>query len=527
MNKLFGNMDERFKNLDQELKYKYNSNLWHDVVQKLDENALDNAFINAAQATSFNQEIDFNDIDNAFMDDAFVEAANQFETEYSTQYFNDFKSQEEFLHLEDAYVTASALSQAVYTPEYWKDANLALKSEGLHHEYKPEYWQEAEQLLLAEKRNAFFVRWTAVATVLLLLSFITYQTNPFNSNWNQTNSFSKVTTSAKHSSIQKQQATLETKSNKNNLSTDTEPEQNSASFSNNKTVNNNTHQQISNNQNNTQPNFTQNTTLTNKSSHFLTSENKNLTVQNDKSLKHNSTISLITLNKIELTNISQPKNHDLSLFVDFSTQRPKAIHQFSIEVAKGIGNNFNATNDMSFRNTLALNYKFTPASHKQIAFGLDLGVYHQNLNDFQYEANYNVYHLEGSVDHYWYKMTYKDLVYINTNFNFYYQLHPKHTLKIGVGTNRLLTSRISTKYQSSDAIQRDIGDEWGLNDAINTIDFSLNLGYEFKLNDAFSFTLSARHGIFDKTNNTYLNSSYIDLDKSVLLGLKYNLFTVH
>ena len=61
--------------------------------------------------------------------------------------------------INDAFVTAAALSKVVYDPNYWQDADLALQAEGLHHEYKPEYWKEAEKLLIQDARKGFFFKW--------------------------------------------------------------------------------------------------------------------------------------------------------------------------------------------------------------------------------------------------------------------------------------------------------------------------------------------------------------------------------
>ncbi len=177
MDKTFENMDNRFKNIEAELNYNYDSSHWSEVENEISNSELDHAFVNAAVSSSVIKGVDFNSVDDAFMNDAFQQATKQTQVNYNQAYFSDFKKTESTLVQNESFTTAAASSIATYQPKFWNDADKALQAEGLHHEYKSDYWKEAEQLLLKDQRKGFFLRWGLVATILLLVSFGAFQFN--------------------------------------------------------------------------------------------------------------------------------------------------------------------------------------------------------------------------------------------------------------------------------------------------------------------------------------------------------------
>lgn len=539
MDKFFEHMDDRFKSIESEMKFNYSDDLWKNAEEALNNSELDNAFVNAASQSNNIPKFDFNDIDDAFLDDAFVNAANATKFDYNQQYWSDFAKAESVLYQNDAFVTAAALNKVVYDTSYWKDADLALQAEGLHHEYKPVYWKEAEKLLLKENKKGFFIRWGSAAAILLLFSFLTYQWSDANqmahSVVNENQSTEKSTEPnfnlAENSTISNAghnaELSVEVKDNTANEST-----QNEVLATKDASINSN-----QSNQNQV------NAFSTKKTSHFINQQKVNHNLElSEKNLPQanqfkvmddpniTKSIDLVKLNPLHesVVKVEQPTQTEIleDQFIDIQAPLDlKPMHILSIEAGKGIGNNFNNNGEMSFRNMANLSYKFIPANTKLNRFnlGLDLGIYHQNLNNYEYEQNVSVYHLQGDVDHYWYKMTYKDLVFASTKFNVYFNATPNHIFKLGIGADRLITSRISMQYQEmSDQGLTNQNNQWGLNTAINKVDFSLNLGYEFKINDKFNFTVNAKHGIMDRTNNDYLHRDQSDIDKSIILGLKYN-----
>ncbi|MBN4077686.1 hypothetical protein JYT25_00900 [bacterium AH-315-C20] len=170
-------MDDSFREMSENYQSTYHSEYWAEMESQLNDESLDDAF-KVAAASSFvvPSMPDIGDISenmsNAFMDDAFKEAASQQQAAYSTAYFSEFESQKGDLEMNDAFTEASNATTASYSTDYWPDADVALRNEGLHYEYNPTYWAEAKSLLDIADRTQFFIRWSSVATILLLLSFL-------------------------------------------------------------------------------------------------------------------------------------------------------------------------------------------------------------------------------------------------------------------------------------------------------------------------------------------------------------------
>jgi hypothetical protein len=523
MDKSLENMDKRFKSIENELNYKYDSELWNSVESMLENTALDSAFIKAANLAAYSPSGNFNDIDDAFLDDSFVDATKDVNANYDPKFYEDFKSQESNLYQNDSYTNAASLSSAIYQKEYWDDADVALQKEGLHHEYKTDYWKEAEKLLLKEERKGFFYKWGAVATLLLLFSmlgfnFINLTVNP------------KVISNSDQNTILKNNILL------NESTLDIIDHESS-------TLNNGLHEL--------------NETAVYKDENNGFNDEKYILKNNEESSKGtikdvepipNSIIDDLALEydefkleKITHDDVSKYKR-DTKFYIEeevlrqniiseisFTAVNIEPIHKFGVKLSKGIGTSFNKENisTLSPRNSVFVDYRINNIrKYSNIQFGVDLGLYHMNLDNYEYERNYSIHHIEGEVEHFWYKMTFKDLVFISVNLNTYVNLSQKNKIRIGVGFDNLLTSRIGIEYKGAlDENTIDTGAEWGVNRGINKLDFNLGLGYEFLLNDKFSFIIDSKIGAIDKTNNEYLHVEKMDRDLSVQLGLKYNIFT--
>lgn len=176
-------MDDAFKRMGEEMNFSYDKSLWDQMSADLDDAAMDDAFVNAADNLTVSAAgASFAEVEDAFMDDAFLDASSQTEAVYSSNLWNNFVSNEADLYMDDAFVNAAKAAKAEYSPAYWGMANAALTSEGLHHEYKPVYWEEARSMLEQSDRKGFFYKWSAVAAVLLLISFLGMNSSIFNGN---------------------------------------------------------------------------------------------------------------------------------------------------------------------------------------------------------------------------------------------------------------------------------------------------------------------------------------------------------
>ena len=566
MDKAFENMDKRFKYIEEELNYNYDSSMWHEVESTLSDSALDNAFVNAANSTVFNSNIDFSSVDNAFLDDAFIDAAKQTKVNYQTKYFNEFKAVESDLIQNDSFVHAATVASAVYSSKYWSDANLALQAEGLHHEYKSDYWREAERLLLKDQRKAFFWKWSTAATILILLSVLGFNLNQSSVNELANTSNSKIENNTNKQTHLADKNTIKNKSNSvntnnvkiidNSKSKVVTNNNDLADASNQKTNNNTLNSHKTNNININ----SDNSNLSDKTKEFPNKNETNLINGTNKTKPHSDISKDIVVND----NLVKPENEnpqkspleiseyttlealvkmDRNLDVELNQTKLNEnlvvnkieytplnhIHQFAIKFEKGLGNSFGSTsNVISPRNAMYIDYRFNPIHRlKNIQFGVDLGMYHMNLDNYELEKNYSVYSIEGGVEHFWYRMTYKDLIYMSTKFNTYIDLGKRSKLRLGIGVDRLMTSRIRLEYKNEQTeTVIDEGNEWGVNDGINKIDLNFGIGYELKLNSKFSFLIDSRVGTSDKTNNEYLKVKRNDKDLSIQFGIKYNIFAI-
>jgi len=562
MDKAFENMDKRFKNIEEELNYNYDSSLWREAERTLSDNALDSAFVKAVNSATVNSIIDFSSVDNAFLDDAFIDAVKQTKVNYQTKYFSDFKAVESDLIQNDSFVRAAAVTSAVYSAEYWNDANLALQAEGLHHEYKTDYWKEAERLLLKDQRKAFFWKWGVAASILILLSVLGFNLNQNSVNELAEKSNSKIENKTNiHTNLADKNANIDKSivdksNNKSELTTNNNElvevsnkfvntldknkttsinsdfEGNSLTDTKNNSLNkdhsvfvNGVNEKKSQIYNDSQNKAKENEIAKNKTEPEMNVvQNQQHTIDDDNTveaiskIERNLNIELsqtglnenLVVNKIEYT----PLNH---------------VHQFAVKFEKGLGNSFaSTTNVISPRNAMYIDYRFNPIHRlRNVQFGIDLGMYHMNLDNYELEKNYSVYSIEGGVEHFWYKITYKDLIYMSTKFNTYVNLGNKSKLRLGIGIDKLMTSRIRLEYKNEQTESIiDEGNEWGVNKGINQIDFNFGLGYELKLNSKFSFLIDSRIGVSDKTNNEYLKVKRNDKDLSLQFGIKYNIFAI-
>lgn len=172
-------MDESFRRMSDGFQATYHEEFWREALRQLDNDALDQAFRDAAENAEYmpNFELNHESLNDAFLDDAFRDAASSVTVVYDPNYWSDLAAKERDLILDEAFADASKHVVVNYSPLFWGEANSALEKEGLHHEYQHAYWNEARDLLDKEDRKLFFTKWTSVAIALLLISFFGLNSN--------------------------------------------------------------------------------------------------------------------------------------------------------------------------------------------------------------------------------------------------------------------------------------------------------------------------------------------------------------
>ncbi|NOQ71568.1 MAG: hypothetical protein GQ574_06185 [Crocinitomix sp.] len=167
-------MDDSFKKMSEDLNASYDNSFWQDAQANLENDALDEAFRNAADqsGTTAGIALASASLGDAFMDDAFQEAATEASATYSSAHWAALQATLPDLQMDDAFMDASKELKASYNPVYWGAANSALENEGLHYEYNSAYWNEAKTLLDNADKKSFFTKWTGAAALLLLISML-------------------------------------------------------------------------------------------------------------------------------------------------------------------------------------------------------------------------------------------------------------------------------------------------------------------------------------------------------------------
>lgn len=544
MDKFFENMDKRFNSIENELDYDYSDYSWLSAEKMLDDAFLDNTFIEAEKSSIPTPIINFESIDDAFLDDAFIEAISSTKANYTSQYFKDFKIKEEALFENETFVNAANSTKTNYESAYWNAASIALQSEGLHYEYKTEYWTEAEKLLIKDKQNRFFWLWSSIATILILFSAIGLNYNAY------TYSNDIVSTPQNEEPFKRDQnksanqtntETVQSLPNKINKSDFKTQQFNQSSLNIIEPNTGTKFNELNSTTNKLNQNNNSNSSVPNKNTLLKTPVIHNHTNQHSNIKKSTQQINTkLTIDELIPTIISKIRVPKIGLITTDKIKVPtpllkitsiitKPTHEIGLKLEKGIGNVFtNNKTTFSARNALYLDYRFSPVKKlRQFEFGIETGLYHMNLDNLEYQENYSVHKDYGGVDHYWFKITYKDLIYISSSINAFYKINNGHKIKASVGIDKLITSKIDIEYQSDigNIVYNDNIGEWGINKGISSLDLTIGIGYEYEFNTKLSFLIDSKFGTVDKTNNNYLRNKKMNRDFSILFGIKYNIFT--
>jgi len=578
-------MDDQFKKASEDLKFPYQSSFWNVVEAQLADDSLDYAFKSASEKVMFVPQMDFTEsLDDAFLDESFKSAADT-PIDYKTSYWEQFQANLPLIQQDEAFLHASNSTTTPYQPHYWSDADVALQNEGLHYEYKAAYWNEAKVLLDKSDRGIFFLKWSAVAAILLLLSFggIYNATNneqilsegnsipsnksnlSINTNQNESNLIfalqenftAEILVSDLNSNniISDGNSTAENNLSETNL-TNRYTNQNS-------NINNTTSQLI-------MPTNTIDVGAVNDvpvlsmndepmlSSQFDSGINDTEILNADELIIKNDVVSFSEGNPIInsqsetniLTNQTENNNVDLGLFnklnvgdvskIENETNPTYLRPQIKIEKFKlnpthnlsfighiGLGNKYGTTElTPSWRTTFGFEYMRTSFGRmRNFEFGASLMINHVRQNDFGTERRVNVFQNDGGVEKFWYKLQIKDMMYANINAICNYRINQHHKIKLSVGVDYLVFVQSNMSYQTkADQGITTVNNNWGVKDGLNKLDLRVGVGYEWQMCNRIALQANASYGFFDRTDNAFLQKTISDHEMNVTLGIKYTLF---
>lgn len=118
------------------------------------------------------------------------------------------------------------------------------------------------------------------------------------------------------------------------------------------------------------------------------------------------------------------------------------------------------------------------------------------------------------------KITTMRLDYIELPLSMHYRVTGNHFATIGAMTSYAIRSSEYVETGSSSNGTRDNG----YMEAINKFDVQLNLGYNYLINDRYTFSAGYYFGLMDVSNNTAFKSDKFDRNTGIRVSLGYKLF---
>jgi hypothetical protein len=532
------NMDEQFRKAAEESYFSYRPQFWDEVESQLADDSMDNAFRNAAGnlvvAPSFSFEDDMAD---AYLDEAFGVAASTYTAQYSSDHWKEFLEKEADLEQDVAFNLAANSVTADYHSAYWSDADIALQNEGLHYEYQPAFWNEARQLLDRADRSVFFMRWSAVAAILLLLSIgglyqfntgITPQETQFASGKDKSKNnlaFASLSSTYFENSVTDQSSDVDNV----NL---TETELANQAPDNSVTSNNNDvafHD----------PKFSEDSdnTFSNDPSKMGTNNlTNNAGGLDDKSQSGNSAAATtdiandLSANSSPVNLNADPLVAEMQSELKFSYVRNRladevqsedltaptveikrldipATHQISFVANAGVGNRYSKIDFIpSLRTSFGMEYMRTGYGRfPNLEFGASLNLSHARQNDFGTERRVSVFNTDGGIDKFWYKLQLKDMIYTNLSGIASYKVSPKQRIRLSFGIDYLMFVQSNMSYQvEADQEITTINNNWGVKDGLSKFDLHMGFGYEYQFSQRFSGQVNGNLGFFDRTDDKFI-----------------------
>lgn len=531
-------MNDAFKRMSEELKVSYNPSFWDEAKSKLDDATLDDAFKAAALNTVVSPSFEPADsVDDMFMDSAFKEAAPEVSVPYSPELFEQFMATEGDVVLDEAFSSAASAMVVDYLPEYWSDADKVLQNEGLHYEYQSAYWNEAKRLLDKSDRRVFFMKWSAVAAMLLLLSFSgLYLLEDLESiqGMHANNSDQQEAWYSEKEGFNSQ-----IEANQEELLADRDFE--SFTDLNNSTGTSNQNYNDSDltiqNLTNTQSNVSTLLVASVEDQRVIRGalSNQILTNRDLSSLDRSNTPTQIlknpltaTSNSIEMVSspLIRPLGYERSApLIKIEKEEPKTFHSVGLLAEAGIGNRWG---EFTFLPTLRTSFgaEYVIASGKvfqNFEFGTNFKLNHIRQSQLGAEERSDIYDVHGNVTKYWRKLQLKDMLFANVNFFSNYRIAPAHKLKFGVGVEYLVGVRSNMSYVNDFTSEiTTVNNNWGVKDGLNKFDLRFTVGYEYEVNSRFAIQLNSNFGVNDRTDNMFIGEAQKDNEINVMLGLKYN-----
>ncbi len=550
------NMDEAFVRMSENFQVAYNKSFWEDARINLENESLDAAF-RAAADTGFvlPSMMSLEDLDDAFMDDAFRDASLANLATYSPDFWTDFQMVENQLQMDAAFQEAALAVDVNYSPLFWEDANDELVKEGLHYEYTSAYWNEARVLLDQSDRRIFFARWSAVAILLVLISFIGigYQPNQAfvqksaHNHENQKDNRNDSKVNFENTSANAVNGISHSSQLIGDLNETSNEGENTPIISNLVVTNesaeqiNLTNSQAANRDVNADPNQLENLNLG-----ATPDLNEDNLMEN---LIHNSEHSdrimtgvvnheIIRTNELAFTELFPLSLRQIpTKEIDENILKPLLViiepkvlsqpHSFSLLGGAGLGKSFGST-DLLLTKRIYGGFGYNHegiGKFKKFDWGARVTINYNEFDELEVENQSVNYKIDGSYSRSWSHVQMRESYYINPSIYSSYHINRRNILRLGLGMEQLVAVRSNMAYKLNDDLGiKTVNNNWGVKNGMKKQDLQLSLGYEFKMKDYLGLQLSMNCGMSDRTDDTFFRQLNVkDRETTLTFGINYTI----
>ncbi len=562
-------MDNSFRKMSGEIKAVYNPIYWMEMESTLDNVSMDSAYQTAAGSVSvpLSQSADFSEVNDVFLDDAFRGAAGNQATTFSSSHWNEFLAQEKDLVQNDAFTVAANATTVAYHPVFWNDADTVLQQEGLHYEYKSHYWSEAKNLLDLADRRAFFYRWSGVASLLLLISafggaslqpetttdFVSengipaeeiFQTNFVSSDPKANGEildedrndvrFDKSDFAASESNLhnsgiagQNISAVDYASSHLVDMSS-ADPSIDVMGGNGNPAVSENDHSASGSTNE-----LSSSGSVAHNVGRILNHNERDWTVT--KKYENDSRFVLIAENGTIMRPVQTISNEPLiSPMPHVSIEenpkyKSRPSHFLSLAASIGVGREYGGSVlDLGKRTTVGIQYRrISYGALHRFEFGANAGVNQMSQTFLGTERHSSQFYLDGSFSKAWYKLRLTAMYNVTAGITAGFKINSRHKITLGAAYDRLIGVKSNMSYQlSSDDEIVTVNNNWGIKDGVNPFDVRFSFGYEYALAKRLSLQANASCGLFDRTENDFLQNTFFDREAGVSIGIKYDLIRI-
>ncbi len=552
-------MDESFRRMGQGFQATYHDQFWREAQHQLDNDALDQAFRDAAENSEHipNFELNRESLSDAFLDDAFRNAASSAAVVYEPSYWNDFAANQPDLILDEAFADASKQVVVNYSPLFWGEANSALEKEGLHHEYQDAYWNEARDLLDKEDRKLFFTKWTSVAIALLLISFFGLNSN-YEFNLSKVNRIELKSVSANdqlvaaHNEFEQEQVVETvinefvhevTRESSEHILQNESVVQGDDSFFMDDFQDKVGHEQETRIVQEELNEIIRNEGPINRIADLEVEERG--VINSIETMLVSAQVNTLPLDLIEENRQLKNEVDLLPVFkgehaltaedkIDFKPLELKPFHQMSLVGLAGLGQNY-GLNTYVFTKRYGAHFEYIYAGSKgyraanrgHFEWGTQLGFNHVQCDGLGIENQVKLFKDNGEVEKYWRNLQIFDLFYGTASVFVNYSFNQHHKLRLGVGVDRLIGVKSNMAFRMDDdkGIQT-VNNNWGVQDGISNLDFKFFFGYEYLINRNWAFQFNFASGILNRTNNDFFKAPYVrHVERNLTIGIRRTLFT--